>query len=167
MKKFVAIFLSALMCFTFFACADAGSEEENTDEKAFFVPILGVEIRNDKESSFYALTRSGTYTWNENGESRIYDGIFCLDDESICTFTRQQTDGSIKLSFTGNVESYKIYCAEKSELDSENKAEILNEKYLISENMSKITFPDSGEYYYVISVKYVQGEVTYGFLLSK
>lgn len=166
MKKFVAIFLSAVMCFAFFACSGRADETPSTENEEDLVPILGVEIRNE-EASFYALTKSGTYTWSKNGEAVTYDGIFCLDDGSLISFTRNQTGDGINLKLTGNVESYKIYSAEKSSLNSENKAEILDEKYLVSENTSKITFPESGEYYYVIKVKYAQGEVTYGFLLSE
>ena len=167
MKRLIAVLLSVFMCFTFFACSDEIAEKETADSNESFVPILGVEIRNDEEASFYALTKSGTYAWNENGESRIYDGIFCLEDESLCTFTNEQTDGSINLKFTGSVEGYKIYSAEKAELDGKEKSEIINEKYFVSENQSKITFPESGEYYYVVDVKYVQGEVSYGFLLAE
>jgi len=93
--------------------------------------------------------------------------FFGLDSENLCTFTREDAGESIELKFTGDVKSYKIYSAEKSELDSENKSEILDEKYLVSENQSKITFPVSGEYYYVVDVKYAQGEVPYGFILAE
>lgn len=173
MKKFISVLLVIMMCFTCVSCAGNKSDEETTvDPSLLTAPILGVHIRNGDKAGFYALTKNGSYTWNVtygNGkaEQKIYDGIFCLDSENLCTFTREDAGESIELKFTGDVESYEIYSAEKSELDSENKSEILDEKYLISENQSKITFPESGEYYYVVNVKYSQGEVPYGFIITE
>lgn len=173
MKKIVSVLLVMLMCFSFAACSDNNPEEKITNDPSLSTaPILGVHIRNGDTAGFYALTKNGTYTWTvtyENGETEqiIYDGIFCLDAENICTFTREDAGESIELKFTGDVESYKIYSAEKSELDFENKSEIIGEKYLVSENTSRITFPESGEYYYVVDVKYAQGEVSYGFILAE
>lgn len=173
MKKVISIFLAFSMCFLFFACSDGDAETPTSDGNEYLnsAPILGVEIKNENEAGFYALTKNGTYTWSvahENGETEqtIYDGYFCLESESLCTFTRAQTGGSIKLKFTGDVESYKIYCAEKSEIEKDKK-EIINEKYLFENTSDTIIFPERGEYYYVVNVIYTQGEVPYGFLLSE
>lgn len=174
MKKFISVLLAVIMCFALASCSGNGEETTTSDssEDLNSVPILGVEIKNDDEAGFYALTKNGTFTWtvtHENGETeqRIYDGSFCLESENLCTFTREQTGGSVTLKFTGTVESYKIYSAEKSELDSKDKTEIISEKYLLSSDTSKITFPESGEYYYVVDVKYAQGDISYGFLLAE
>ncbi len=174
MKKVVSIFLVLLMCFACAACSGDNTGEETTkDTSSSLPPILGVHIRNGDKAGFYALTKSSSYIWNaeydDNGEMiscDVAEGIFCLDIENICTFTREDAGKSIELKFTGDVKSYKIYSAEKSELDTKEKSEIINEEYFVSENISKITFPESGEIYYVVDVKYAQGEISYGFLLT-
>lgn len=170
MKKIFSIFLAFAMCFSLVACSNDKSETEN-NKRLNAAPILGVEIRDEESAGFYALTKNGTYTWtvtHENGETEqtIYDGYFCLESENLCTFTREETGGSITLKFTGSVLSYEIYCAEKAEIEND-KTKIINEKYLVDKNSEKITFPESGEYYYVVNVNYDQGEVPYGFSLTE
>ncbi len=174
MKNFFSIVLALVMIFMLGACSDNQPEEnpQNTAEFYALPPILGVHIRNGDKAGFYALTKNGTYTWSytdEKGEtvSKIADGIFCLDSEELCSFRKEDAGESIELKFTGNVESYKVYCAERSELEKGDKTAILDEKYLVSSDTSKITFPESGEYYYVVNVNYTEGELLYGFLLAE
>ena len=165
MKKYLSLIIAALLCITLVSCSTEKPIEQ--EEAEISVPILGVEVRNENEASFYALTKSGSYSWmNSEGEYIEADGVFCLDAESICTFTREQTSGGIKLKFSGDVAGYKIYSAEKSEFDETEKSYIVNEKYLVNENNPDIIFPEAGEYYYVVDVKYAQGEITYGFILE-
>lgn len=175
MKKILSLLIAFLMCFALSSCATQGANPEQETETiplASRPPILGVQIVNGDEAGFYALTKTGSYTWikefDKNGEATltdIADGIFCLDADDICTFTREYAGKSIVLQFTGDVEGYKIYSAEISSFNEENRADIIDEKYLVSENMPQIIFPEAGEYYYVVNVNYKQGEVSYGFIL--
>lgn len=165
MKKLLSLIIAVLLCITFASCSTENLPEPEESDTS--LPILGVEVRNENEASFYALTRSGSYSWTTpDGEHIVADGIFCLDTDNICNFTREQTGGTIKLKFSGNVAGYKIYSAEKSQFDETEKSYIINEKYLISENSPNIIFPETGEYYYVVDVKYAQGEISYGFILE-
>lgn len=177
MKKIISVLLVFILAFAMFGCSGNNTDTEQTTENIpanSLPPILGVHIVNGDMAGFYALTKSGTYSWikefDENGEAseiEIADGFFCLDMDNVCTFNREAAGESITLKFTGEVESYKIYSAETSEVAEKEKSEIIDEKYLVSTNTSKITFPESGEYYYVVDVKYKQGEVSYGFILAE
>ncbi len=167
MKKIFAIIVALLICVACCSCTGGKTEETTTDKSADYPPILGVHIRNGDMAGFYALTKSGSYSWTDSeGNKILADGIFCLDAESVCTFNREDAGESIELRFTGDVIGYKIYSAEKSELDKEDKADIVSKKHLVSENTPVITFPEKGEYYYVVDVKYAQGEISYGFVLE-
>lgn len=175
MKKFVLIVLSLFICVSFVACSNKAETTETSGEDKQYLekaPVLGVEIKTEDSAGFYALTKNGEYTWkgtDSNGEECIwtYEGAFCLDfEETLCAFTREQTGGSIDLKLTGSVLSYEIYRAEKSEIEN-NKKQILDQKYLLQKDSGKITFPESGEYYYVVKVNYAQGEVPYGFMLAE
>ncbi len=175
MKKFILLALSLVICLSFVACGnkeETGSTTNEDMQYLEFAPILGVEIKTDDSAAFYALTKNGEYTWKDmdaNGEERtwIHEGAFCLDmKDTLCTFTREQTEENIVLKFTGKVVSYEIYRAEKTEIENDKK-QIMNSKYLIDNNSGRITFPESGEYYYVVNVKYDQGDVPYGFLLAE
>ncbi len=167
MKKIFCLIIAFMLCFVCCSCAGEKTEAPTQDASLNYPPILGVHIRNGDLAGFYALTKSGSYTWTDSsGNEILADGIFCLDEESVCVLNREDAGKSIELRFTGNVVGYKIYAAEKSELDKENKSGIINEKYYVSENMPVITFPETGEYYYVVDVKYAQGEISYGFILK-
>ena len=168
MKKIFTVLLLILMCFSFCSCSGSGSAEETTTDASLnYPPILGVHIRSGDFAGFYALTKSGSYSWTSpDGEKILADGIFCLDNDSVCTFNRKDAGDSIELRFTGDVISYKIYSAEKSSIDSGTRSDIINEKYFVSENTPEITFPETGEYYYVVDVKYAQGEIAYGFIIE-
>ncbi len=173
MKKFFSVLLVVLLSFGLFSCANEGTETETEYDEENAIPILGVEIRNENEASFYALTRSTTYIWetgcDEDGNiiyETIHDGIFCLDMDDICTFTREQTGRSISLKFSGDLKEYKIYAAKTTDFGDKEKSEIINEKYLVGTNKNKIDFPENGEYYYVVDVEYLQGQISYGFILA-
>ena len=161
------------MLFSLCACSSV-DEEETTDSEAYLqsAPVLGAKIENEENVGFYALTKNGEYAWtliDENGVETVYnhEGAFCLDfGDTLCTFTRKQTGGSVNLKFTGNVFSYKIYQAPREEIEND-RSKIIDDKYLISTSDKTITFPESGEYYYVVNVNYIEGEVPYGFLLSE
>ena len=177
MKKVISALLVFVFVFAMFGCSGSSTadSEQTTDIPADALPpILGVHIVNGDTAGFYALTKSGTYSWikefDENGEAveiEIADGFFCLDMDNICTFNRESAGKSIDLKFTGAVESYKIYSAETSVFTDKEKSEIISDEYLVSTNQSKIVFPESGEYYYVVDVKYKQGDISYGFLLAE
>ncbi len=172
MKKTICLLLCFAICFAFVSCSSDKKEEITEVEQHLSVaPILGVEVEEGDNVGFYALTKNGTYSWtatDENGKTAHteYDGYFCLDVESLCTFTREQTGGKVTLQPTGSVVDYKTYQAPRAEIESD-RTQIINEKYLISNNSPTITFPESGEYYYVVKVNYLQGEVLYGFLLAE
>ena len=172
MKKSVGILLAIIMCFSFSSCSSKGEEPTTTDQYLHVAPILGVQIDDGDKSTFYALTKNGEYDWlevKENGEEKVWShkGAFCLDmGEKLCKFTRKQTGGEITLQFTGNVVDYNIYQAPCDEIKGDKK-QIMNEKYLIGTDMPTITFPESGEYYYVVDVIYIEGQVPYGFMLSE
>lgn len=161
------------MLFSLCACSSEEKTELPTENNYDDIaPVLGAEVENSENIGFYALTKNGTYSWeyiDKNGK-KVYvehDGYFCLDDtESLCTFTREQTGGSITLKFSGSVSDYKIYQAPCEEIEND-KTKILDDKYLVSTSSKTITFPESGEYYYVVNVNYDQGEVPYGFLLAE
>ncbi len=177
MKKIISVLLVFVFVFAMFGCSGNNTDlEQSTSDipENSLPPILGVHIVNGDTAGFYALTKSGTYTWakgfDENGEAseiEISEGIFCLDDENLCAFNREDAGESIDLKFTGEVKSFKIYSAETSEFEEKEKTEIVDEKYLVSANQSKITFSESGEYYYVVDVKYKQGDISYGFILEE
>lgn len=174
MKKIFSLLIVFLVSFVLFSCTNDIPETETESNSIESIPILGVEIRNENEASFYALTKSTTYTWktgcDEDGNiiyETVHDGVFCLDMDDICVFTRNQIDESILLKFSGDVLEYKIYSAEISQLDGKEKSDIIDEKYLISSNEKTIRFKEYGEYYFVVDVKYQQGEVSYGFILSE
>ncbi len=166
-KLFCVLFVFVLI--TLSACSKV--EEDASDVNAYnTAPILGTLISENGEAGFYALTKDGTYTWETEDEDgnvtlKNYDGIFCLESDSLCKFTRSQTGGKITLKFTGSVESFEIFSAPKSEIEAD-KTKITDERYSLATN-NTITFPESGEYYYLIRVKYTQGEVNYGFLLAQ
>ncbi len=171
MKKFLSFLFAFCFVFLFSACAEK-NPDETSETTAYYgnAPILGVQIVNDEEASFYALTKSGSYKWSvtdENGKTSeiVKDGTFCLENKNLCTFTRKQTGGSISLQFTGEVLSFSVYRAAKEEVQND-KTKILSDEYKISENSKTIVFPDDGSYYYVVSVTYTQGEVQYGFSLD-
>ncbi len=167
MKRFFSVMAVVLIIFACCSCTGGKAEVTTVDSSLNYPPILGVHIRKGDMAGFYALTKSGSYSWTDaEGNHIMADGIFCLDSESICTFNREDAGESIELNFTGDVLGYKIYSAEKSELDKENKSDIISEKYLVSEKMPVITFPEKGEYYYVVDVKYARGEISYGFILE-
>ncbi len=177
MKKIISVLLIFMFVFAMFGCSgnNTDPEQSTTDiPENSLPPILGVHIVNGDTAGFYALTKSGTYSWtkefDENGESslvEVSDGPFCLDMDNICIFNREDAGESIELKFTGEVKSFKIYSAETSEFEEKEKSEIIDEKYLVSTNTSKITFPESGEYYYIVDVKYKQGDISYGFILEE
>lgn len=168
MKRFFSVMVVFLIIFTCCSCAGGGKPEDTTaDDSLNYPPILGVHIRNGDLAGFYALTKSGSYSWTDSeGNKILTDGNFCLDEENICTFNREDAGESIELRFTGEVVGYKIYSTEKSGSDIEDKSGIINEKYLVSENTPVITFPKTGEYYYVVDVNYAQGSISYGFVLE-
>lgn len=176
MKKIICFILVLSTCFALCSCSgikENHNEKETATVEEHFerAPILGVQIENGENIGFYALTKNGTYSWTVTDKSGKtahieYDGYFCLDDKNLCTFTRDETNGKITLKFTGSVVDYKIYQAPREEIEKD-KTKILNDKYLISASSKTITFPESGEYYYVVKVNYLQGEVPYGFLLAE
>ncbi len=170
MKKIVAVFLVIVICFSFISCSSK-DEVATTKEYLGSAPILGVQVRFGDNVGYQAFTKDGSYIWmveDENGKKETYEhnGTFCLDDDNLCTLTREQTDGKITLNFAGKVLSHKVYCAPKDEIDN-NKIKIYDDKYLITTTSKTITFTETGEYYYVVKVNYVQGEVAYGFLLTE
>lgn len=178
MKRIISVLLVFVLAFAMFGCSgnSTSSEQETSDiPENSLPPILGVHIVNGDTAGFYALTKSGTYSWakefDENGEAslvEVSDGPFCLDMDNICSFNREDAGESIDLKFTGEVESYKIYAAETSVFADKEKSEIISEEYLVvSTDPSKIVFPESGEYYYVVDVKYKQGDISYGFILEE
>lgn len=163
--------LALSLAFLFSSCGEKNPDEAlETTVYYSNAPILGVQIVNEDEASFYALTKSGSYKWSvtdENGEASetVKNGTFCLENKNLCTFTREQTGGSISLQFTGDVSSFSVYRAAKEEVSSD-KRKIISDEYKISENSKTIVFPEEGSYYYVVSVTYTQGEVQYGFSLD-
>lgn len=175
MKKIISVLLIFVFVFAMFGCSGNNTDPEQPTENIpenSLPPILGVHIVNGDMAGFYALTKSGTYSWSvtdKNGKTEYmeYDGFFCLDTENICSFNREEAGESIDLKFTGEVKSYKIYSAKASDFAEKEKSEIIDDKYLVSTNQSKITFPESGEYYYVVDVKYKQGDISYGFILEE
>lgn len=171
MKRCASLLLIFILIFSLVACSNGDNKENEELEYLKSAPILGAQIENGENVGFYAFTKNGTYSWQfnkGNGETEHieYDGIFCLDSDSLCTFTHSQTKGKINLSFTGNVESFKIYSAPKSEID-DDREKILSDEYKIQTIGSTIDLPESGEYYYVVDVKYTEGDVLYGFILTE
>lgn len=175
MKKIICLLLALSMVFALCSC---GSKNENSNEETptvqehyEYAPILGVEVDDGENIGFYALTKDGTYSWmvtDKSGKTTYleYDGIFCLDDEHLCTFTRAQTGGKITLKFTGSVVDFQVYQASCDKIEND-RTQIVDDKYLVEIPSKTIAFPASGEYYYVVKVNYLQGEVLYGFLLSE
>lgn len=172
MKKVLSVLLALNFAFLFSSCGEKNLEDAlETTSYYSSAPILGVQIVNDDEASFYALTKSGSYKWSitdKNGDvsETVKDGTFCLENKNLCTFTREQTGGSINLQFTGEVSSFSVYRAAKEEVASDKRS-IISDEYKISENSKTIVFPVDGSYYYLVSVTYTQGEVQYGFSLER
>ena len=160
-----------MFTFLFVSCAQV--DEEPTEDTAYLrkAPILGLSISEGDNAGFFALTRDGTYSWKviypDATEEQIqYDGIFCLDNEALASFTRKETGMKAKLSFTGNVMTYSVYCAPAEEIESD-KTKIKDDKYKLTPQSAEITFPESGKYYYLVDVMYAQGEVPYGFVITE
>lgn len=159
------------MCFAFVSCSAGDKKTETTTEYRPSIPIVKARIDVDNNAEYRALTRDGTYIWTEKDDEGVektfeYNGPFCLDDENLCVFTRKQTGEKITPDFAGDIISGKVYCAPKDEIE-DNKTKIYDEKYFVSSTFRTITLPETGEYYYVLKLKYAQGEVAYGFLLSE
>ncbi len=172
LKKLLSIFMACILAFSLSSCADKTQEEQTENTQYLEVaPILGLSLSEGETAGFFALTKDGTYSWkviHEDGteEQKLYDGVFCLDNEDLVSFTRVQAGTKAKLTFTGNVMTYSVYCAPAEEIESD-KTKIKDDKYKINPQSAEITFPTSGKYYYLVDVFYAQGEVPYGFVLAE
>ena len=171
MKKLFALFLVLAISFSFVSCSSENKEEVTTKEYSPSIPIVTVGIEEDNNDEYRALTKDGSFVWTEtyadgNEKTFEYNGEFCLDDENLCVFTRKQVGESIAPDIANSIISCKVYCAPKKEIE-DNKIKIYDEKYLVSSNSKIISFPKTGEYYYVLKINYPQGEIAYGFLLAE
>ncbi len=172
MKKFLSVLLVFVLTFLLASCS-AVNEENPTEDTAHLdvAPILGLTLTEGETAGFFALTKNGTYAWNAiypDGTEALhqYDGMFCLDSENLVSFTRAQVGDKAKLTFTGNVMSYSVYCAPAEEIEND-KTEIKDDKYKLTPQSSEITIAESGKYYYLVDVIYAQGEVCYGFAVTE